>query len=130
MSDSEQCLNRLQHDLISLSINISCAFGANLRTRYDFLWAKTRNQTRYDFLCAKRLIRSQLRSRFPPNTSVSEALMQTRTNMTHIETFSDALTESSISSSEPLLPSSKLLVLSSQHFVPSSETLNTLPPNP
>ena len=36
MSDFEQCLNRLQLDLISLLVNFSYEFGKML-TRYDFL---------------------------------------------------------------------------------------------
>ena len=39
MSDSEQCSNRLELDLISLLVNFSCELG-QIMTRYDFLWAK------------------------------------------------------------------------------------------
>ena len=39
MSDSEQCSNRLELDLISLLVNFSCEFG-QIMTRYDFLWAR------------------------------------------------------------------------------------------
>ena len=39
MSDSEQCSNRLELDLISLLINFSCEVG-QIMTRYDFLWAR------------------------------------------------------------------------------------------
>ena len=39
MSDSDQCSNRLQPDLISLLVNFSCALG-HIMTRYDFLWAR------------------------------------------------------------------------------------------
>ena len=39
MSDSEQCLNRLELDLISLLVNFSYELG-QIMTRYDFLWAK------------------------------------------------------------------------------------------
>ena len=39
MSDSEQCSNRLQLDLISLLVNFSCELG-QIMTRYDFLWAR------------------------------------------------------------------------------------------
>ena len=39
MSDSEQCLNRLELDLISLLVNFSCELGP-IMTRYDFLWAR------------------------------------------------------------------------------------------
>ena len=38
MSDSEQCSNRLELDLISLLVNFSCELG-QIMTRYDFLWA-------------------------------------------------------------------------------------------
>ena len=37
MSDSEQCSNRFEFDLISLLVNISCKLGP-IMTRYDFLW--------------------------------------------------------------------------------------------
>ena len=36
MSDSEQCSNRLELDLISLLVNFSCELG-KIMTRYDFL---------------------------------------------------------------------------------------------
>ena len=39
MSDSEQCSNRLEVDLISLLVNFSCELG-QIMTRYDFLWAR------------------------------------------------------------------------------------------
>ena len=39
MSDSEQCSNRLEFDLISLSVNFSCELGL-IMTIYDFLWAR------------------------------------------------------------------------------------------
>ena len=39
MSDSEQCSNRLEFDLISLLVNFSCELG-QIMTRYDFLWAR------------------------------------------------------------------------------------------
>ena len=39
MSDSEQCSNHLQPDIISLLVNFSCALG-QIMTRYDFLWAR------------------------------------------------------------------------------------------
>ena len=39
MSDSEQCSNRLEFDLISLLVNFSCELGQRM-TRYDFLWAR------------------------------------------------------------------------------------------
>ena len=39
MSDSEQCSNRLEFDLISRLVNFSCELGQRL-TRYDFLWAR------------------------------------------------------------------------------------------
>ena len=39
MSDSEQCSNRLELDLISLLVNFSCELGQRM-TRYDFLWAR------------------------------------------------------------------------------------------
>ena len=39
MSDSEQCSNRLELDLISLLVNFSCELG-QIMTRYDFLWAR------------------------------------------------------------------------------------------
>ena len=39
MSDSEQCSNRLELDLISLLVNFSCELGP-IMTRYDFLWAR------------------------------------------------------------------------------------------
>ena len=38
MSDSEQCSNRLELDLISLLVNFSCELGQAM-TSYDFLWA-------------------------------------------------------------------------------------------
>ena len=38
ISDSEQCSNRLELDLISLLANFSCELG-QIMTRYDFLWA-------------------------------------------------------------------------------------------
>ena len=62
MSDSEQCSNRLELDLISLLVNFSCELGPRM-TRYDFLWARRvilsnvhfscelgQIMTRYDFL--------------------------------------------------------------------------------
>ena len=77
MSDSEQCSNRLELDLISLLVNFSCELG-QIMTRYDFLWAMSDSEqcsnrleldlisllvnfscelgqimTRYDFLCAR-----------------------------------------------------------------------------
>ena len=36
MSDSEQCSNRLELDLISLLVNFACELG-QIMTRYDFL---------------------------------------------------------------------------------------------
>ena len=39
MSDYEQCLNRLELDLISLLVNFSCELGP-IMTKYDFLWAR------------------------------------------------------------------------------------------
>ena len=39
MSDSEQCSNRLELDLISLLVNFLCELG-QIMTRYDFLWAR------------------------------------------------------------------------------------------
>ena len=39
MSDSEQCSNRLELDLISLLVNFSCELG-QIITRYDFLWVR------------------------------------------------------------------------------------------
>ena len=39
MSDSEQCSNRFQLDLILLLVNFSCELG-QIMTRYDFLWAR------------------------------------------------------------------------------------------
>ena len=36
MSDSEQCSNQLELDLISLLVNFSCELG-QIMTRYDFL---------------------------------------------------------------------------------------------
>ena len=39
MSDSEQCSNRLEFDLISLLVNFSCELE-QIMTRYDFLWAR------------------------------------------------------------------------------------------
>ena len=39
MSDSEQCSNRLELDLISLLVKVSCELG-QIMTRYDFLWAR------------------------------------------------------------------------------------------
>ena len=39
MSDSEQCSNRLELDIISLLVNFSCELGP-IMTRYDFLWAR------------------------------------------------------------------------------------------
>ena len=39
MSDSEQCLNRLELDLIKLLVNFSCELG-QIMTRYDVLWAR------------------------------------------------------------------------------------------
>ena len=39
MSDSDQCSNRLQPDIISLLVNLSCALG-QIMTRYDLLWAR------------------------------------------------------------------------------------------
>ena len=38
MSDSKQCSNRLELDLISLLVKVSCELG-QIMTRYDFLWA-------------------------------------------------------------------------------------------
>ena len=38
MSDSEQCSNQLELDLISLLVNFLCELGP-IMTRYDFLWA-------------------------------------------------------------------------------------------
>ena len=37
MSDSEECSNRLELDLISPLVNFSCELG-QIITRYDFLW--------------------------------------------------------------------------------------------
>ena len=39
MSDSEQCSNRLELDLISLLVNFSSELG-QIMTRYDFVWAR------------------------------------------------------------------------------------------
>ena len=39
LSDSEQCLNTLELDLISLLVNVSCELG-QIMTSYDFLWAR------------------------------------------------------------------------------------------
>ena len=39
MSDSEQCSNRLDLDLISLLVKFSCELG-QIMTRYDFLWVR------------------------------------------------------------------------------------------
>ena len=39
MSDFEQCLNRLQLDLISLLFKLACELGVN-NDMYDFLWAR------------------------------------------------------------------------------------------
>ena len=74
MSDSEQCSNRLELDLISLFVNFSCELG-QIMTRYDFLWAIRvilelylisllvnfacelgQIMTRYDFLWARGVI--------------------------------------------------------------------------
>ena len=38
MSDTEQCSNWLQLDLISLVVNFTCELG-QIMIRYDFLWA-------------------------------------------------------------------------------------------
>ena len=38
MSDSEQCSNRLELDLISVLVNFSRELG-QIMTRYDFVWA-------------------------------------------------------------------------------------------
>ena len=40
MSDSEQCSNWLELDLVSLLVNFSCELGQIMMTRYDFLWAR------------------------------------------------------------------------------------------
>ena len=40
MSDSEQCSNQLELDLISLLVNFSCELGP-IMTLYDFLWARS-----------------------------------------------------------------------------------------
>ena len=37
MSDSEQCSNRLELDLISFLVNLSCELE-KIMTRYDVLW--------------------------------------------------------------------------------------------
>ena len=42
MSDSEQCSNRLELDLISLLVNFSCELG-QIMTRYDFIWPRLVN---------------------------------------------------------------------------------------
>ena len=39
MSDSEQCSNRLQLDIISLLVNFVHELGY-IMTRYDFLWGR------------------------------------------------------------------------------------------
>ena len=39
MSNSQQCSNRLELDLISILVNFSCELGP-IMTRYDFLWAR------------------------------------------------------------------------------------------
>ena len=49
MSDSEQCSNRLQLDLIKLLVNFSCELG-QIMTRYDFLWARSDSEQ-----CSNRL---------------------------------------------------------------------------
>ena len=55
-SDSEQCLNRLQRNLISLLVNFSCEFVWQMMTRYDFLWNRKVNLTRYDFLWNRKVM--------------------------------------------------------------------------
>ena len=47
MSDSEQCSNRLELDLILLLVNFSCELG-QVMTRYDFLWAIFLSNVRTD----------------------------------------------------------------------------------
>ena len=37
LSDSEQCSNRLELDIISYLVNFTCELG-QIMTRYDFLW--------------------------------------------------------------------------------------------
>ena len=39
MSDSEQCLNRLELDLISLLVNFACGLG-QIMTRYTSVWTR------------------------------------------------------------------------------------------
>ena len=59
-SDFDQCLNPLQHDLITLLVNFSCEFE-QIMTIYDFLEAKGMKEIlfqcviRYDFLEARQL---------------------------------------------------------------------------
>ena len=85
MSDSEQCSNRLELDLISLLVNFSCELG-QIMTRYDFLLARRvilsnvrtdsnltyllinfscelgQIMTRYDLLGARRVILSNVQT--------------------------------------------------------------------
>ena len=51
MSDSEQCSNRLQLDLILILVNFPCELGS-IMTRYDLRHVITR----YDFLEDRRVI--------------------------------------------------------------------------
>ena len=66
MSDSEECSNRLELDIISILVNFSCELG-QIMTRYDFLWARwmilsnvrtdlTSDSVRTNFLCEFRQI--------------------------------------------------------------------------
>ena len=77
-SDSEQCSNRLELDLFSLLVNLSCELGP-IMTRYDFLWVRWvilsnvwtdlnlkscelgQAMTRYDFLWVRWVILSNVR---------------------------------------------------------------------
>ena len=78
MSDSEQCLNRLERDLMSPLVNfVLCELG-QIITRYDFLWTRRvilighpatfyvklddQIMTRYDFLLHRQMILSNVRT--------------------------------------------------------------------
>ena len=90
MSDSEQCSNRLELDLISLLVNFACELEQIMNRLYmtsygldDWFWAPTRTwhtgtgvisllvnfscdlgqmMTRYDFLLARRVILNNVRT--------------------------------------------------------------------
>ena len=51
MSDSEQCLNRLELYLISPLVNFSCELG-QIMTRYDFLYGLDESFSMINFLIA------------------------------------------------------------------------------